>query len=265
MRPKDTNPMTIGIGVLCSTHSAQQDVTGRTRPDAVVMLADTMLSNDTDSTHAHKILMSPERGVYAVAAGRLEIAGELFSFLSDSIAKMTMPRLSGSVYGTLSHWSRIHRQEKFKFEIIDPYFLQNEQGTIPESSVEEMQRCWRDYHPGVEMLFAVFNDTGQVILYEVNGAPDPNQPGFVKVRAFPGHWSIGTGAYNASMWLNYRKQHLGMSVERSALHAFEAGRFAGSAPTVNDEIEVLIATKETHFHMGKDRVIGTSGLSSPDR
>jgi hypothetical protein len=249
--------LTIGIGVLCSTYPAEEDVAGKSsRPDALIMLADTMLSSETDSTQGHKIFTSPQRGVFAVGAGRMEIAGEIFSLVSEQISLMSVARMSGSVYKTISSFVNIHRQEKFKFEVVDPNFFQTAQG-LHESMYGQVQQAWREYQIGVEMLFGVFNDNGSVVIYEIYGQ---HSGGFVEIKVFPGHWSVGTGAYNASMWLNYRKQHLGMSIEKSALHAFEAGRFAGGAPTVNSDIEVLIATKDSHFHMGKKRVIGSPGV-----
>jgi hypothetical protein len=61
---------------------------------------------------------------------------------------------------------------------------------------------------------------------------------------FPGCVAIGAGFYNATMWLNYRGQKLGMNIRQSSLHLYEATRMASSAPSVNDHLDALVATKD---------------------
>lgn len=61
--------MTIGIGVLCSTKPRPHVP----RPDAIVMIADTMGSTETDSTDdLHKMYVGDDVHLYAVCAGRME-------------------------------------------------------------------------------------------------------------------------------------------------------------------------------------------------
>ena len=66
--------MTIGIGVLCSTQPKPHSP----RPDAIVMIADTMGSTDTDSTDdLHKMWIDDDLKLYIVGAGNLDLCGEL--------------------------------------------------------------------------------------------------------------------------------------------------------------------------------------------
>jgi len=66
--------MTIGIGVLCSTYDSFDDIVGRPRPDALVIVADTMGSTPTDSTREmHKIYVDERLAIFASGAGHLNV------------------------------------------------------------------------------------------------------------------------------------------------------------------------------------------------
>jgi hypothetical protein len=113
---------------------------------------------------------------------------------------------------------------------------------VSEIELREIVAAWQAYELGAEMLIGTFDAQGQALLYHLGRTESAH--GFLHLVPIPGHYTIGSGAYNASLWLHRRDQHLGMSVHRSILHAVEASQFASSAPTVNSEIEMVIATKD---------------------
>jgi hypothetical protein len=110
--------------------------------------------------------------------------------------------------------------------------------------------AWRNYDVSAQLLVGTFDDHGLGLLYFI-GKMD-GSAALVHLVEFPGTFAIGTGGYNATVWLNYRRQVLGMSIRQSALHAYEASRIASSAPTVNRDIEVLVATAKGGFHFSRE-------------
>jgi len=70
--------MTIGIGMLCSTKPKPH----APRPDAIVMLSDTMGSTETDSTdQLYKMLIDDKHLLFGVCADRLERCADLWPVL----------------------------------------------------------------------------------------------------------------------------------------------------------------------------------------
>ena len=112
-------------------------------------------------------------------------------------------------------------------------------GTAALTETKTIQKEWARYDPGVEMIVAGYDENGKVLMYVIQ---NPHGNGsWVEPYAFPGNATIGSGSYNADFWLDYRQQHLGMSAKRSVYHAYEASRMASKSPTVNEDIEMLLA------------------------
>jgi hypothetical protein len=232
--------MTIGIGVLCSTQPRPHTP----RPDAIVMLSDTMGSTDTDSTdQLHKMLIDPERMIFAVCANRLERCADLWPVIQREIASLPI-RNHGGYLEALNKAVLGHRAQHFRYDVMySQYALSDQSALVPQ---EVIQQAWTLYDPGVEMIVGVFDGEGKALLYTISY---PHRGGaWVEATTFPGNSAIGTGFYNASFWLNYRKQSLSLSVRRSIYHAFEASRMAAQAPTVNEELEIVVATKGQFVH-----------------
>jgi hypothetical protein len=113
-----------------------------------------------------------------------------------------------------------------------------------------------DVYLDIQMLIATFDNTGQAYLYRTAQSSDEHGqliPKTVYLSEFPGYDTIGTGSENANFWLNFRGQVLGKSVKQSAYHAYEAKQMAAKAPSVNDQIEIVIVLPgEKSFHLTKD-------------
>jgi hypothetical protein len=100
---------------------------------------------------------------------------------------------------------------------------------------------WQDFDYGCQMIVAGFNADRQAYLFLMDGGRS------VENLSFPGFAAIGSGSENAMFWLSYRNHHLGKSPKHSAYHAFEAKTMAESSPFVNQNLDLLIANKETHW------------------
>ena len=244
--------MTIGIGVLCSTEPRPHVP----RPDALVMIADTMGSTETDSTgELHKMYFFPEEQVFAVCADRLERAADLFPLVRDSLKAIQEPRSHGAMLQALNEAVHKHRSDHFKWDVVFTRYAIG--GQILAERQDRLYEEWGNYDVGAQILLGTFDNEGFARLYYL-GQFD-GIPGLVHTIAFPGFISIGTGSPNATMWLNYRRQNFALNVKRSTFHAYEASLLAAKAPTVNVDIEMLIATSTGACHYSRD---GTSHQGS---
>ena len=122
-------------------------------------------------------------------------------------------------------------------------------GQVLATHNDAMMTEFQSYDVGAQLLLGTFDDDGRSFLYYIG--PLQNQPGLVHLFQFPGYFTIGSGSYNANSWLNYRHQTLGHNIKRSAYHAYEADRMASRAPTVNDDIEMVVATATQCFHLDR--------------
>jgi hypothetical protein len=136
------------------------------------------------------------------------------------------------------------------YDVIHPQFAPNGAGQILAQEYDRLMAAWRSFDVRAQLLIGTFDDDGLALLYLIGRVEGVD--GLVHLCEFPGHSAIGAGFYNADMWLNYRQQTLGLSVAQSGLHAYEASRLASSAPSVNKDIEILVATKESHFHLSSE-------------
>jgi hypothetical protein len=239
--------MTIGIGVLCSTEGS----TGK-KSDALALISDTMGSTETDSTILGKMFIEAERNLYAVCAGNAVTAAEIFHTISSALGTLTV-RHHGSIWRTLSESVNGVRSEKFLWDVIHTQHIVGNSivGRLVADDPANILASWRTYDVGAQLLVGTFDDEGQALLYYL-GAYE-GRAGLVHLEAFPGHCCIGAGFTNASAWLNHRGQRLDFGVKRSLYHAFEASRMAASAPSVNEDVEILIATKDAHGYFSPRR------------
>jgi len=237
--------MTIGIGVLCSTAGKS--------PDAMVLVSDSMGSTETDSTAALSKMFT--RGpIHAVAAGSLPVASEMFYTIADHIDKLPEnDRSHGAIWKSINVAVNGVRSEKFFWEVLrNEHIIQNElMGTLFVNEQSKIQEAWKNYYIGADLLLGTFDSSGMALLYYIGWFA--NVPGLVHFVQFPGHHSIGTGSPNATAWLNFRNHAVNVGVKRAIYHAYEASRMAASAPTVNNQIEMTIATKEDSTYLAKQR------------
>jgi hypothetical protein len=230
--------MTIGIGVLCSSKIRPHP----TRPDGIILMADTMGSTDTDSTpELHKLCV--EDDIYAVCAGKVEFASEIISVFKQELAQIPS-RTLGNVWEALNRAVHEHRMAHFKWDCLVPKYSFTP-GAIFESQHQNVVNDWQQYDSGTSLLISVFHHSGIALLFLVG--PVQGTDGWVHSCQYPGYWAIGSGAQNAVSWLNFRCQQLGLSPKQSIYHAYEARVMANMAPTVNRDVEMLVAFANRHY------------------
>src|ERR1019366_6224864 len=109
----------------------------------------------------------------------------------------------------------------------------------PET-LPDVLKEFQTYQVGAQLIIGTFDDNGMAHMFYLEWMGDSSA--LVHPVLFPGYQTVGTGHYNATMWLNYRGQRLNFNIKRSALHAYEAAKMAAATPTVNENIDVVIAT-----------------------
>jgi hypothetical protein len=259
--------MTIGIGVLCCTKPKNPkfkptDNEG-IRPDAIVMVADTMGSTDYDSTDdLHKMFVYPKEQLYGTCAGRVETCGEIIYAVKSAFAELQGPRTHGTILTLLNTIVNGHRAQHFQLDVLQTNFLPV--NPTPQWQHEKIEQAYRDYDTNAHLLIGTFDERGQALLYFVGETQD--QPGLVHPRFFPGFHCIGIGARNANFWLRYRGQALGLNPKQSVYHAYEAKVMAANAPTVNDSTEVVMVSsgQEPFYFSEKIEAPKDSPVSLPE-
>lgn len=240
-------PMTIGIGVLCSSKPRPYEP----RPDTVVLMADTMGSTQTDSTdQLHKLLVDDKQQVYAVCAGKVEYAGELFPMIAAELSALKR-RTHGEIWHALNRVAHELRRTHFGWDVIAKrYGFAGPPGHVSVDHLNAITQEWQQYDLNSPMIVGTFAEDKTAMLYLIGqfvdeyGAPSP---GMVHLCQFPGFNTIGTGSPNADFWLKVRGQQLGNSPRQSLYHAYEAKIMATNAPTVNKHLELVVATAEGSY------------------
>lgn len=211
------------------------------------MLSDTMGSTDTDSTdQLHKMLIDKDRMLFAVCSDRIERCSDLWPVIQKEVDKLKI-RTHGNYLEALNKAVLGHRTQHFKYDVLYSRYAMDEQTML--ATPEKIQEEWAVYDSQAAMIVGAFDQHGQALQYIIM---NPNHRGgsgsWVEPTMFPGNAAIGVGAYNADFWLNYRCQNLGFSIRQSIYHAYEASKMASKAPTVNEECEIMVATKDTVTH-----------------
>jgi hypothetical protein len=196
-----------------------------------------MGSTDTDSMdELHKAYFNDDAKLYATCAGRVEMASELEPMFIFNIKEL--PRRSqGMISEALNVAVHGHRVQHFTWDVLAQRhsFLRSDQpGKLPIVASQEAQILadWQNYDHGTHLLVGTFDDDGHALLYFIGKQYDQNDaeaPGLVHLREYPGHATIGAGAYNAQFWLNWRQQASGQNIRQSAYHAYEASMMASTA------------------------------------
>lgn len=232
--------VTIGIGLVCSSNPKPTFI----RPDTLVLMADTMGSTDTGSTpELHKLYI--EENLYVACAGNVEIASEVTSIFKQEMSKIPIEsRMSGHVWDALNFAVHQVRIMHFKWDVLAPKYMFTT-GEMFEGDHQNAVNDWQQYDLGVELLVGTFHRSGIALLYYV-GKLEGNY-GSVFPCQFPGYWAIGAGKYNAMSWLNFRHQQLGLHPRQSSFHAYEAKVMANMAPTVNENVDMVIAFADKHY------------------
>jgi hypothetical protein len=221
-----------------------------------------MGSTETDSTDdLHKMFIEEDIRLYAVCANRVERCADLWPGICREFRGLPT-RSHGAFQAALNRCVLAHRSQHFQYDIVGPRHMITP-GQIPPEEHDRIMEEFQAYDAGAELLVGTFDDDGQAFLYHVGMIS--NSYGLVQLFEFPGYYAIGTGSYNAVTWLNHRRQVLGYSVRQSSYHAYEAKKMAERSPTVNDDIEMVIATPNGSFQLMRDREVVARGKENAER
>lgn len=229
--------MTIAIGVLASETEL--------RPDHLVLLADTKGSfgNGFSMDRLHKLFAAPDVGLYCAAAGLMDRAAEFFKvihlFLTDLQGPSGYGRLFQTVHGACDSYKRM----RFKYDVLPKYayLIPRLRDDFEESDLSPtLLKEWQGFDFGCQMIVSSFDVEGKPYLFVADGT------GEVTNVTFPGFVAIGSGQDQAMFWLSYRNHNLEFSAKKAAYHAFEAKLMAESSPFVNDQLDLIIASKDKH-------------------
>lgn len=241
--------MTIGIGVLCSTHPKPH----QPRPDALVLIADTMGSTELDSTdELHKMWINDDLRLYAVGAGVLDYGGEIFVIIENELKALQTPLTHGLISGVINKAFQIHRAQHFQWDVVWAKLNIATLGMLADSAM--VREEWEKFFLDIHMVIGIPDHTGQMYLYLVGQFEGTTK--VVHLSEFPGYCVIGSGGNNAQFWLHYRGQVLGRNVKQSVYQAYEAKRMAVKSPTVNEKIEIAIVLPgEKAYHLNDETPI----------
>lgn len=237
--------MTIGVGVLATDENPSF---GGIRPNHIVFLSDTLGSFGDVYSHPrlHKMQVFADNGVYATAANEMDKAAEFIPMMNKNIATVPMEqRHYGDIMRLLNASVFLYRKERFQLDVLPQFRLPPEAfdprlAGLPPATDRKIQKRWLGFDMGFSLLVGAFDLDGQAHLFHVGHLGD------VTNISFPGFGAIGI-APQTMFWLSHREQRLGMSVRRSAYHAYEAKLLAEDSPHVNDHIDMLIANKNEHW------------------
>jgi hypothetical protein len=245
--------MTIGVGVLATDETP---AFGGIKPNHVVLLSDTLGSFGDIFSHPrlHKMIIYPENGVYTTSANEIDKAAEFVPMMNQNIAGVPMERRTyGDILRMMTASVFLYRKQRFELEVLPEFRLPPEAfdprlpgNQLPEQKERKIQNRWLEFDMGFDLLVAAFDFAGQAHLFHVSYL------GKVSYTSFPGFAAIGIGS-QTMFWLSHRGQRLGMSIKRSAYHAYEAKLLAEDSPHVNDHIDMLIANKKEYWFCSTHR------------
>jgi hypothetical protein len=234
--------MTIGIGVLCSSKPKPHPI----RPDGLILVTDTMGSTETDSTsELHKLGIEEDERLFMACAGDISLCNDVGSLIKLNIAAVPK-RTHGYIWEAINKAVHEALMGRFRWDVLNPKYV-FAPGTIFESQRENVTAEWQNYNPNLEMLVGTFHEKGLALLYVVRRYEGSHA--WVHLCQFPGHMAIGSGSYNAELSLNSRSQQLGRNPKQSAYHAYEAKITAETAPTVNNNTEIIMAFADRYYRL----------------
>lgn len=252
--------MTIGIGVLGTSAEGKAK---NVFPDHAILVSDTMGSFGGGVSHPRlrKRFDLPRQKTYIVAAGQIDRAAELVPIIDYELSHFPLEsRIYGNIQTSINRACFNFRVERFTHSILPRYRIPPE-AFNPFKTTKEinevLQPEWEKFGLDCDLLIASFDFKGQAFLLWVDG-----RQGTARPTNFPGFWAIGSGCENALFWLAYRKHSLAVTPVRSVYHAYESKLISESDPNVNDEIDLLVATAQTHWRCTSQSTPGDRNMVS---
>jgi hypothetical protein len=146
--------VTIGLGVLCCS---RPDLQSGERPDSIVMIADTLGSNEYDSTsELRKMFFEPRHDIYAVCAGNMEVAGEIMASIIARLPSLTH-RDHGTFRRLLHEVVYGHRAERFMHDVSATRYEMTPKSVLPEFR-RDLLNEFQQYDTGAEILIGSFDE-----------------------------------------------------------------------------------------------------------
>src|SRR5881392_2675542 len=109
-----------------------------------------MGSTETDSTDAlHKMWLDDDLQLYAVGAGVMEYAGELFDTAANAVKNVTK-RTHGEISAALNQAYQVIRAQHFQWDVV--WSKLQIPGITQLADVETMRKEWENFHINVHML-----------------------------------------------------------------------------------------------------------------
>jgi hypothetical protein len=190
--------------------------------------------------------MFPEVGMYAVAAGEIDKAGELLSALEKGLGIIPkaershgeITRAAAAVcYGYKRGKFTTHEFPKLRLapKELDPTTVTPHLNAI-------VQERWEQFSIGCDLIIAVFCNTKSPTLLRVSGVEHE-----IENVVIPGFAAIGIGEDNARFWLSRRQHQFGYPPLRAAYHAYEAKIMSEASAHVNKHLDIIVATNEEHW------------------
>jgi hypothetical protein len=178
----------------------------------------------------------------------MDRAAEFVPMLNENIAGVPMARRTyGNILDMITASVFLYRKHRFQLEVLPEFRLPPEafDPTIPGNQLppdkdRKIQKRWVEFDTEFDVLVGAFDCRGQAHLFYIG------RKGEVRNVSFPGFCAIGISPH-AMFWLSHRAQRLGMSLKRSAYHAYEAKLLADDSPHVNDHVDMLIANKDRYW------------------
>jgi hypothetical protein len=179
----------------------------------------------------------------------MAVCNDVGSLVKENLAKLPQ-RTHGPIWGVINAAVQDVLVARFHWDVLRPKYVFSP-GTIFDEQRDNVTAEWQTYRPDLQMLIGTFHQNGMALLYLVNRYEGSHA--WVHLCQYPGHMSIGSGAYNADFWLRFRGQHLGLNLRQSAYHAYEAKVMAAKAPTVNTNIDMVLAFADRHYILSDEK------------
>jgi 20S proteasome alpha/beta subunit len=228
-------PMTVAFGVLCDHGSS------------IILGADKRASYGYSTNDAcSKIFDMADRRFYAVIAGDISVAHMLESEIAHRLEKLdkySLEAIKQEVKEARTHVHAARCDEALRSECaisIDQYWHDT---ALRQELKDEALRVIRSADMPVDLILAGFDDQGRAVLLGVYGK-DP-----IREETSPGYFIIGSGSEFLHPWLNFRKQNVFISAQRTFYHLLEGLNFAGLDPAVSTGVTELILLRPGKGHI----------------
>ncbi len=222
-------PMTIAIAAMCgNTHASQRG--------NIIVCTDTLISwgNHTSNTSGTKLYDLPH-GFFATTASDVSRCRQFCGYLYAQLAKF---EASDEAFVELVRLAIEDANQEFRasqllthlatFPVTKAEFLTDPDLVFRQQIIDE----WRALSPEIDVIICGFSG-GSPMIVRTDGR-------HIQECMVPGFACSGSGESAALDWLNFRKQHGAMSVQRTYYHVREAHDYASLSIGVGELCNMLL-------------------------